>query len=253
MPAPNNFPTELLALLLEQGSVTIPNPLLQYYTRLGLSEIEVMIILHLLRWRQIEHNRFPSPEKLSQYLSVSGEEVKNILAGLIEKKILQVEPYYDPATGRWQNAFSLRNLWHKLTQIILAEEEASAAWKAQAAGAPEAAAAPEPTLGELYRTFEKEFGRPLSPFETNQIADWYHNSNLSSELIIEALKRAVLRGALNFRYIDSILRDWLRHNIRTVQEAIVYDERLLKQRPGKKKRLDTSNDDKYRELYRLEP
>lgn len=253
MPASSNLSPELLALLFEDGSITIPNPLLQYYTHLNLSEIEVMVILHLLRWRQIEHDRFPSPEKLSQYLSVDSDEVKNILASLIEKKIITVEPYYNAATGRWLNAFSLRNLWYKLTQIILANEEASTSLNLKANSEKEGAATLEPSLGEIYRTFEKEFGRPLSPFETSQIADWYHNNNLNSELIIEALKRAVLRGALNFRYIDSILRDWLRHNIRTVQEAIVYDERLLKQRPGKKRRLDTSSDDKYRELYRLEP
>jgi DNA replication protein len=245
MPVNDNWPSSTISLLLEDSTVVVPEPLLKYYNRLGLTETEVMIIIHLLRWRQIEHDRFPSPEKLSQYLSMDSEEVKNILAGLIEKKLLSIEPYYSPVTGRWLNAFSLRNLWEKLAQILTRETLLQTA-------ANEQAAAVDPGLGELYRIFEKEFGRPLSPIESSQLADWYHNTNLSPELIIEALKRAVLRGALNFRYIDSILRDWIRHNIRTVQEAINYDDRLLSKKAGKKKPSEASGEDKYRDLYRLD-
>ncbi|MGI9952544.1 DnaD domain protein [Moorellaceae bacterium AZ2] len=253
MPTSRRWPADLLATLFEDGIVTIPNPLLQYYTRLGLLEIEVMVIIHLLRCRQIEHDRFPSPEKLSQYISIDSEEVKNVLAGLIEKQLVTVEPYYNPDTGRWFNAFSFRNLWNRLLQIMAAEGGALNPREPDSLPQEDRAAAPETGLGEIYRTFEKEFGRPLSPFESGQIADWYQNPDLKPELIIEALKRAVLRGALNFRYIDSILKDWLRHNIRTVQEVVAYDERLLKQRPGKKRRVDLPTEDKYRELYRLEP
>ncbi|OIQ09346.1 DNA replication protein DnaD [Moorella thermoacetica] len=242
----NNY--ELLtASMLECGSLVIPDMLLKFYTRLGLTELEMMVLIHLFHWRQVEQERFPAPEKLRQYMSVDEEEIKNLIASLIEKKLLAVEPYYNQVLGRWQNTFSFAPLWTKLTRIALGDYNLAIT--------PEKEAAPTAVkYGELYRTFEKEFGRPLSPLESEQLREWCQDDRLSVELLQEALRRAVLRGALNFRYIDSILRDWLRHNIRTVAQAIDHDEQKNKR---KIRRIKTENpagtSDKYRELYRLNP
>ena len=240
----NNYEV-LTTAMLECGSLVIPDMLLKFYTRLGLTELEMMILIHLFHWRQVEQERFPTPEKLCQYMSLDEEEIKNLIASLIEKKLLAVEPYYNHVLGRWQNTFSFAPLWTKLTRTAVGD------YTSPAEPQPESAATAN-KQGELYRTFEKEFGRPLSPLESDQLREWCENDHLSVELLQEALRRAVLRGALNFRYIDSILRDWLRHNIRNVSQAMAHDEQKNKKKPRRTKPENPpTTRDKYRDLYRL--
>ncbi|HHP51073.1 MAG TPA: DnaD domain protein [Moorella mulderi] len=225
----------LVTSLLDSGCLVIPDLLLKFYTRLGLTETEMMVIIHLLHWRQIEQERFPAPEKISLYMGLDTEEVKNRLASLIEKKFLTVEPYFHPSLRKWQNSFSFTPLWERLIEMALGEVPSL----------PQG----ERDSQELYCLFEKEFGRPLSPLENEQLRVW-QEEGIPGELIQEALKRAALRGVLNFRYIDSILRDWRRNNIKTLEEALAYDER----RRARKRPTPSPSPpkDKYRDLYRLD-
>lgn len=94
----------------------------------------------------------------------------------------------------------------------------------------------------IYQSFEKEFGRPLSPIELDKINNWMTESQ---EFIIrEALKRAVLAGKFSFSYIDSILLRWKKNNIRTIQQIELDDTEFRKggnQRGGKPPRGPTAN------------
>ncbi|CEP66625.1 Replication protein, DnaD/DnaB domain [Moorella glycerini] len=245
--ASNDGYQALATAMLEAGSLVIPDLLVKFYARLGLTETEMMVLIHLLHWRQVEQERFPTPEKISQYMSLDSEEVKNLIASIIEKKLLAVEPYYHPSLGRWQNTFSFTPLWTKLIQLALGDYHTVTEVKKETA----ATAARQ---GELYRTFEKEFGRPLSPLESEQLKAWCQDDQMPVELLQEALRRAVLRGIVNFRYIDSILRDWQRHNIRTVAEAMAYDEKVkTKKTRSTRPASSSTRKDKYRDLYRLNP
>ncbi|WP_258360607.1 DnaD domain-containing protein [Moorella sulfitireducens] len=242
----NNDTYHILATsLLEARGIFIPALLLQLYGRLGLSEAELMVLVHLLYWRQVEDERFPTPEKISQFMHMDREEIKNLIASIIEKKLLAVEPYYHPSLGRWQNVFSFKPLWTKLIQTALEDYHTEIEAQQSTTIARQ---------GELYQAFEKEFGRPLSPLESEQLKAWCQEDKIPIELLQEALRRAVLRGILNFRYIDSILKDWQRHNVRTVAEAMAYDEKLkTKKTRSTRSPASSTRKDKYRDLYRLNP
>lgn len=81
---------------------------------------------------------------------------------------------------------------------------------------------------ELFTVFEKEFGRPLSPIEFEQINQWVDEH--TGLLVREALKRAVLLGKFNFKYIDSILLEWKKNNIQTIQAVREYDDEFEKRK-----------------------
>lgn len=72
----------------------------------------------------------------------------------------------------------------------------------------------------LYEIFEQEFGRPFSPMELQQLMEW--EREYKPEIIVQALKEAVIAGKRNMRYIDRILLNWQHENIQTKQEAIDY-------------------------------
>lgn len=84
---------------------------------------------------------------------------------------------------------------------------------------------------KLIIVFEKEFGRPLSPMEIDQIREW--ETRHPPILVLEALKRAVLRGKYSFKYIGSILLEWGKNNLRTMQAIQTYDEDFQARRAAK--------------------
>lgn len=69
----------------------------------------------------------------------------------------------------------------------------------------------------LITNFEKEFGRPLSPLEVDQLTKW--RSELPEDLILEALTQAVIRNKRTLAYTGGILLNWHRAGIRTVDEV----------------------------------
>lgn len=112
----------------------------------------------------------------------------------------------------------------------------------------------ENNCGEVVRLFEQEFGRPLSPMESQEIRGWLDKH--PQELITQALKEAVIRGAVRIKYIDTILADWKKNNIRTASEAIQYTQKRKKHQargdPKVKDALrDTCEDldNKYADIY----
>ncbi|MHB1126385.1 MAG: DnaD domain-containing protein [Bacillota bacterium] len=219
--------------MLLAGQAVIPELLLRYYVRLGLSDMEMMVMIHLIRLRQVDHDVYPSLEKISRYMTTDQAALKAIIAGLIEKKMLSVVAKHDMDTGRLLNEYSFRCLLIKLAE----------AWKKeQPASAVNATARADGSTGEqanLYHAFEKEFGRLLSPMESEKVELWCTGEGFSAEMVLEALRRSVLRGVLNFKYIDSILREWRKNNIRTVREAAEYEDRFMERKEKKRTQTKT--------------
>jgi DNA replication protein len=84
----------------------------------------------------------------------------------------------------------------------------------------------EEAYDQIFRLFEQEFGRALSPIECQMLARWMDEDGYSEELIEAALREAVFCGKVNFRYIDRILFEWQRNNIRTAEEAVEYSRKF---------------------------
>jgi DNA replication protein len=244
--------------LVTNGSVFLPNLLLKTYAIVGLTEIEMMVLIHLLRLRQLEKDYFPDAHKLENYMTIDAIVIKGIIAGLMEKNFLGVEPYFDLVLARWENAYSFDGLFQKLEEVWIAEKKHQNASRQKlrraAGGVSAGATASHEVLPNLYKSFEKEFGRLLSPMETLQINEWYQQQNYKVELILEALKQAVLRGVLNFKYIGSILRDWSKNSVRTVHEALAYEEkfksrRKLKNNEASLKEKIQNKKEKFKDIY----
>ncbi|MFA9467915.1 MULTISPECIES: DnaD domain protein [unclassified Streptococcus] len=67
----------------------------------------------------------------------------------------------------------------------------------------------------LYKSFEQETGRPLSPMQQEELG--YMLQDFSPDLIQEALREAVGQGKANFAYIRAILNRWKSDNLLTVE------------------------------------
>lgn len=199
---------------LEAGSITIPSLLLQKYSELGLDEKECMLLIQIHSFLEIG-NHFPTPEELSNRMTLSDKECMETIRRLIQKGMLTIEEHKDKVEPFYSESYSLVPLWETLLLSLDKTEE-----KAKSAEDP-------------YTLFEKEFGRPLSPIECETLAMWIDLDKHSFDLIKAALKEAVLSSKLSFRYIDRILLEWKKNGVRSVEEAHAYGEKFRQHRLAK--------------------
>lgn len=74
------------------------------------------------------------------------------------------------------------------------------------------------TLQSVCEILEKEFGRTITPLEVEKIKTWKY----SVEIIKLAIAEAVTNGVFYIKYIDKVLFNWEKANVRTLEEAKKY-------------------------------
>jgi DNA replication protein len=213
---------ELSALLLgglSEGNADIPYWLLRYYPLLRLSEADVMLMIHLMAFKQKELKEFPTPEELQARMSISHDKVIGILQKLLRDGLLRIDEQRDPSTGVHSEAYNWTPLLEKLASLR-AEE-----WIEERASR-KLAAANRGERKDIFSIFEREFGRPLTPMELESIAGWLDKDGHPESLILAGLKEAVFAGKVHFRYIDRILLEWQRNRITTVEQAKEHSQKF---------------------------
>lgn len=91
----------------------------------------------------------------------------------------------------------------------------------------------------IYVTVLKQLGIPRrvpTPKETEFIDTWYNTYSFNKNIIIEACKRAISTNphSANFNYVNGILENWHRQNVRTLSDIEKLDEQWAAEK--KKKR-----------------
>ena len=194
-----------LQIWIEQGNVTISQLFFHNYKRLGIKDLDAMLIMQMTAY-SAAGNAFPTPTDFAERMSLSENEVSTILQRLMQYGLLQINQSED-AKGVLYESFSLYPLWKRLTDEIVLEEKE----KVEEMDKNEE--------GEIFSLFEQEFGRFLSPMESESIGMWLDDDGHSVEIIRAALKEAVLAEKLSLRYIDRILFEWKKKNVKTISDV----------------------------------
>ena len=92
------------------------------------------------------------------------------------------------------------------------------------------------TKKSIYDIIQEEFGKPISPIES-EILDAWLESGITEELILEAVREAVLNGVTNFRYVDKILYEWGKKGIKTKSD-VDSNRKNFKEAQSKKEKLE---------------
>lgn len=176
--------SEKILNLLKTKNLIIPSFLLINYKKLKITEKELIVLSSLIEQDLKEFD----PVALSNYLNWSTEEVMLVISSLCDKNIVDLQVKKE--NKKMKEYLSLEVLYEKILLETIENIEEK-----------------EETNSKIYETIEKELGRTLSPIEYETISGWL-NSNITEEMIKEALKEAVLNGVRNLKYIDKILYDW---------------------------------------------
>jgi DNA replication protein len=214
------------------GAVSIPYALLRTYRALKLSDTEGMLLLHLIAFRQLEQNEFPTIEQLQERIGASPAIVGQAVQKLMKQGFVTIDEVFDAVTGIQSEKYNLSGLFQKMGVLLAAGEISPRTGNLGDHGNPEL---PESWRVEtpsitgphnLFVLFEQEFGRPLTPMEYETINGWIDQDRYSDELIRFALKESVFAGKLHFRYIDRILLEWSRNRVTNVEEARLHAQKF---------------------------
>lgn len=224
----------------------VPNLLIKFYRQLGLSETDFIFLIQIFG---LTGTGCPAVEQIAEYLGIDVLDVKNNMASLMEKGIVIAESRQENGSVRVPRYF-FDGLYDKLMDLWACQMAGEL--ETVAAGETKASADEEKSFAMVYNSFEKEFGRGLSPMENEKIIDWLDRLAYRPEIVLESLKRAVLRGIYNFNYVDRILLEWQKSNLRTLNEIEKFEsDKMNREKTGRKKTPTAVQGSKVKSLYEI--
>ena len=187
---------KLLALISERP-IVIPRLLLNNYHKLNIQDHELVIIIAIM---SMGNKIVYDPISISNELGIDKMQVMEYINDLVEKNILSL--VVEKNNKKTSEYISLDVLYKKLVNIVIDDEEKEVK-----------------VDKNVFDIFQKELGKPLSPMQYEMIKEWI-TSGTSEDLIIEALREAVLNGVNNFNYIDKIISSWKEKGYKTKEDII---------------------------------
>lgn len=211
---------QFLEQINNENHYTIPKYVLTYAKELGLDMNSLILLVYFLNkpnkmifdYRKIVKDLSFSEKELLDALSILKD--KNILlilmekndSGILEEKV-DISLFYDIIFSKMLNT----------------ETE-------------------EKSEKDLYDTFEREFGRTLSPMEYEIINSWLEQG-ISNSLILSALKEAVFNGVNNLRYVDKILYEWNKKGIKKPDDVKEKEKQVEEEKEAVSYEYDWLNED----------
>lgn len=195
--------------IMKTNNIVIPSYLLKTYKKLNISEKELIFLSYLITFNDkilFDINKF----SISTALSIP--EIMELIDSLTSKNIITMVTD-KKETGMIREYLDISSLYDKIIVMILNESETESK-----------------ETSTIYDVIEKEFGRCLSPIEYETIKGWL-DSNISEDLIKEALKEAILNGVNNLKYIDRILYEWNKKGYKKPSDVV-------KKRQVKEEKID---------------
>lgn len=202
--------------ILDDGQTTISNYLLKHYHKIGINNQELFIYL-LIKGNHDLLIPMPEMTDLHDQTGYSEQQLFDLFHQMIEKKLTKISQV--SIEGQQVDAYDFTPMYEKLALIKNHELESSTQpiKKHPIVDSSQRQA--------VFESIEKEFGRTLSPIEMESISQWLDIDHYSPELIQLALKEAVLNQVYNLKYMDRIISNWYKQNLKSPQQIEAYKKK----------------------------
>ena len=184
--------------IFKDGNMVIPIYLLKHYKDLKLEFNEFIFMMYLYN---LGNNILFDPDKICNDLNIDLSIVMNYIGTLTDKGFVKVDVLKNEK-GLMEEVLILDDFYNKLSLMSISDDKKEK----------------DSSQSNIFEVIEKEFGRTLGTIEIEIIKAWLEN-NIDEDLIKEALKEAVYNGVSNLRYIDKILYEWGKANIKSVEDV----------------------------------
>ena len=185
---------KLLEQLKNENYYTIPKYVLTNLKSMKLNLNSFILLIYLLN---IKNKEIFNYKHIMSELNFTEKEVFDSISVLKDEKLLSIDMKKNE-NGVLEERLNIDCFYEKSFSMLLNDKG-------------------KKNDSDIYDTFEKEFGRTLSPIEYEIISGWLE-SKIKNELILAALKEAVFNGVNNLRYIDKILYEWNKKGIKSVKD-----------------------------------
>lgn len=191
--------------LISEKPFFIPKVLINNYVRLNITDTELIIIMVILsKGNKIVYD----PVSIANEINMEKMKVMENISNLLDKNIISL--VVEKKNQKRIECLSLELLYKRLINII-----------------KEVPSEEREISSSVFEVFESELGKTLSPMQYEIIKEWI-SKGISEELIIEALKEAVINGTNNFRYIDTIITSWMDKGYKTKNDVLKDKEKYHK-------------------------
>lgn len=191
--------------LISEKPFFIPKILINNYVRLNITDTELIIIMVILsKGNKIVYD----PVSIANEINMEKMKVMENISNLLDKNIISL--VVEKKNQKRIECLSLELLYKRLINII-----------------KEVPSEEREISSSVFEVFESELGKTLSPMQYEIIKEWI-SKGISEELIIEALKEAVINGTNNFRYIDTIITSWMDKGYKTKNDVLKDKEKYHK-------------------------
>ncbi|MBX5318259.1 DnaD domain-containing protein [Staphylococcus caprae] len=205
---------------LKTRPVVIRRELLDHYAELGMDEQDLVILIKLI-YASETSNKQPSIETLQQGSSMQPRQITSVIQNLIQRELLELNVRKDEE-GKFTEYMNLDPFYEKLSQIL----------KKQNLNHQESDSVEQ--FKQLFQLMEQSFGRPLSPYEIETLNQWIDVDQHDLSVIQAALDEALSQNKLSFKYIDRILLNWKKNNVKTVDDSKKIREHFNQNQPKMK-------------------
>ena len=205
---------------LKTRPVVIRRELLDHYAELGIDEQDLVILIKLI-YASETSNKQPSIELLQKGSHMQPREITAVIQNLIQHELLELNVSKDEE-GKFTEYMNLDPFYEKLSLILKKqnlnnqEQDSKEQFK------------------QLFQLMEQSFGRPLSPYEIETLNQWIDVDQHDLSVIQEALDEAMSKNKLSFKYIDRILLNWKKNNVKTVDDSKKIREQFNQKQPKMK-------------------
>ncbi|MDW5471558.1 DnaD domain-containing protein [Staphylococcus equorum] len=190
---------------LKTRPIVIRKELLDHYNELGLNETELVILIKLLHASETS-NKQPSIEALQQGSALDSREITSIIQTLIQHDLLELNVNKDEE-GKFTEYMNLDQFYDRLSEIM------------QQMNVKQVEHESELEFNTLFQKIEQAFGRPLSPYEIETLNQWLDIDKHDLSVIQAALNEAESQNKMSFKYIDRILLNWKKNNVKTIEDS----------------------------------
>ena len=191
------------------GSTSMPNALLQNYRKLQLTADECLLIAWLMQ-RHPEESFVIDVRATCIQFGIDERQLFSIIQHLMDRQVLEIKQR-EAKDGKKVDYYSFKPLLRQL-EVLFKQSSFSVEKMSQ-------------KDVNVLALIEQEFNRQLSGFEIEMISGWIHKDKYPQELIVAALKEAVLNQAHNVKYIDRILLAWKNKGIKSAQQLAASETR----------------------------
>ncbi len=156
--------------IMQDGFTSVPNLVLNYYSRLGISQAEMLFIIHVWQFWWTEKNPFPALNTIAVRMNISRRQARNYVQSLKGKefteypdlRLLNVYDRFEPGRGQTSSEYDFSGLFQAIVLIsqgrsLTPRKNTSEGGRKFLSGAPRKPSSPEEDNGE-----ENERGINLS-------------------------------------------------------------------------------------------